>query len=169
MRDTHTTIQSGVEKSRRTWKPARQHKTYTLTTISRTHEWKIYIYIYLYIYMYIYIYTYIYNNHCCFLETNQDVTCRGNCTRLSTEREKSMDRGSDTASRCRRPLPFPLTCQHRRNMSRRVKVYGSRQRRSSMTQTTTTVSASMPARMKKSMDRGSDAAPQCRRRKVYQS
>jgi len=31
----------------------------------------------------------------------------------------------------------------------------------SMTQTTTTVSAGMPARMQKSMDRGTDTAPQC--------
>ena len=113
--------------------------------------------------MYIYKYTYIYNNHCCFLEANQDVTCRGNCTRFATEREKSMDRGSDAAPRCRRLLPFPLTCQHRRNISRRVEVYGSRKRRGSMTQTTTTVSAGMPSRMQKSMDRGSDAASRCRR------
>jgi len=59
--------------------------------------------------------------------------------------QKSMDRG-DAAPRCRRPLSFPLTC----NISRRVEVYGSRKRRGSMTQTTTTVSAGMPARMQKS-------------------
>jgi hypothetical protein len=74
--------------------------------------------------------------------------------------QKSMDRG-DATPRCRRPLPFPLTCQHRRNISRRVEVYGSRKRRGSMTQTTTTVSVGMPARMQKSMDRGSDTAPRC--------
>jgi len=72
--------------------------------------------------------------------------------------QKSMDPG-DAAPRCRRPLPFPLTCQHRRNISRRVEVHGSRKRRGSMTQTTTTVSAGKPARMQKSMDRGSDAVP----------
>ena len=72
-----------------------------------------------------------------------------------------MDRG-DAAPRCRRPLPFPLTCQHRRNISRRVEVYGSRKRSGFMTQTSTTVSAGMPARMQKSMDWG-DAAPRCRR------
>jgi len=64
--------------------------------------------------------------------------------------QKSMDWGSDAASRCRRPLQFPLTCQHRRNISRRVEVYGSRKRRGSMTQTTTTVSAGTPGRMQKS-------------------
>jgi len=113
--------------------------------------------------MYVYIYIYIYNNHYCFLQSNQDVTCRVNCTRFATEKEKSMDRGSDATPRCRRPLPFPLMFQHRRNMSRRVLVYGSRKRRDTMTQTTTTVSAGMPARMQKSMDQGSDAAPRCRR------
>jgi len=51
--------------------------------------------------------------------------------------QKSMDRGSDADSRCRRPLQFPLTCEHRRNISRRVEVYGSRKRRDSMTHTTT--------------------------------
>ena len=80
-----------------------------------------------------YIYIYIYNNYCCFLEANQDVTCRGNCTRVATEREESMDWGSDAAPRCRRPLPFPLTCQYRRNISRRVEVYGSRNQHGSMT------------------------------------
>jgi len=73
--------------------------------------------------------------------------------------QNSMDR-SDATPRCRQPLPFPLTCQHRCNISRRVQVYGSRKQRGSMTQTTTTVSAGMPARIQKSMDRGSDAAPQ---------
>ena len=52
--------QSGVEKSRRTWKPARQHKIYTLTTISRTLEWKIHIYIYIYMYIYICVNIYVY-------------------------------------------------------------------------------------------------------------
>jgi len=120
----------------------------------------------MYIYMYTYIhisFIYIYNDNCCFLEANHDVTCRGNCTRFAPEREQSIDRGSNAAPRCRRPLPFPLTCQHRRNTSRRVEVYGSRNQRGSMTQTTTTVSAGMPARMQKSMDWGSDAAPRCRR------
>ena len=82
-------------------------------------------------------------------------------TGMPARMQKSMDQGSDVAPRCRRPLPFPLTCQHRRNISRRVEVYGSRKQRGSMTQTTTTVSAGMPARMQKSMDRGSDAAPRC--------
>ena len=77
--------------------------------------------------------------------------------------QKPMDWKSDVAPRCRRPLPFTLTCQHRRNISRRVEAYGSRKRRGSMTQTTTTVSAVMPAIMQKSMDRESDAAPRCRR------
>jgi len=72
--------------------------------------------------------------------------------------QKSMD-WEDAAPRCRRPLPFPLMCQHRRKILRRVEIYGSRQRHGSMTQTTTTVSAGMPARMQKSMDWGSDAAP----------
>ena len=76
--------------------------------------------------------------------------------------QKSMDWGSDTAPRCRRLLPFRLTSLHRRNMSRRVEVYGLRKRRGSMTQTTTTVSAGIPARMQKNMDWGSDAAPLCR-------
>ena len=31
-----------------------------------------------------YIYMHIYNNHCCFLEANQDLTCRDNCTRFAT-------------------------------------------------------------------------------------
>ena len=62
---------------------------------SRKQQWLLYIYIY----MYIYIYIYIYNNHCCFLEVNQDVTCRGNCTRFATERENSVDRGSDAVQR----------------------------------------------------------------------
>jgi len=90
------------------------------------------------------------------------VTCRGNGTRFAPEREQSIDRGGDADPQCRRPLPFPLTCQHRRNISRRVEVYGSRKRRGSMTQTTTTFSAGMPARIQKSMDRV-DAAPRCRR------
>jgi len=77
---------------------------------------------------------------------------------MPARNQKSMDR-HDTAPRCRRPLPFSLTCQYRRNISRRVEVYVSRKRRGSMTQTTTTVSAGMPARVQKSMDRGSDAAP----------
>ena len=61
--------------------------------------------------------------------------------------QNSMDRG-DEVPRYRRPLPFLLTCQHRRNISRRVKVYGSRKRRDSITQTTTTVSAGHPARIR---------------------
>ena len=112
--------------------------------------------------MYVYIYIHIYNDHCCCLEPNHDVTCRGNGTRFAPEREQSIDRGGDADPQCRRPLPFPLTCQHRRNISRRVEVYGSRKRRDSMTQTTTTVSAGIPARMQKSMDRV-DAVPRCRR------
>jgi len=87
----------------------------------------------------------------------------GNCARFAPQREQSIDWGSDAALRCRRPLPFPLTCQHRHNISRRVEVYGSRKQRGSMTQTTTTVSAGMPARMQKSIDRESDAASRCRR------
>jgi len=75
--------------------------------------------------------------------------------------QKSMDWGSDTALQCRRPLLFPLTCQHRHNISRRVEVYGLRKRHGSMTQTTTIISTGMPARMQKSMDRGSDTAPRC--------
>ena len=69
-----------------------------------------------------------------------------------------MDRG-DAVSRFRRPLSFPLTCQHRRNISRRVEVYRSRKRRGTMTQTTTTFSAGMSPRIQRSMDRGSDATP----------
>jgi len=113
-------------------------------------------------YIYIYVHIYIYYVHCCCLEAKHDVTCRGNCTRFAPEREQSIDQGGDAALRCKRPLRFPLTCQHRRNISRRVEVYGSRKRRGSMTQTTTTVSTDIPARMQKSMDRG-DAAPRCRR------
>ena len=41
----------------------------------------------------------------------KDATCRGTCTRFATEGQKSMDRGSEAAPRCRRPLPFPLACQ----------------------------------------------------------
>jgi len=122
----------------------------------------IYIYVHIYIYTYIYTYIYIYNDHCCFLEANHDVTCRGNFTRFAPEREQSIDRGSDAAPRCRQPLLFPLTCQHRRNISQRVEVYGLRKQRDSMTQMTTTFSAGMPARNQKSMDRESDAAPRCR-------
>jgi len=55
--------------------------------------------------------------------------------------QKSMDWGSDTAPRCRRPLQFLLTCQQRHNISRIVEVYGLRKRHGSMTQTTTTVSS----------------------------
>jgi len=84
-------------------------------------------------------------------------------TGIPARMQKSMDRGSDTAPRCRRPLQFPLTCQHRRNISRRVEVYGLRKRRGSMTQTTTTVSAGIPARMQKSMDWGSDTTSRFRR------
>jgi len=72
--------------------------------------------------------------------------------------QKSMDQDNE-APRCRQPLSFPLTCQHRHNISRRVEVYGLRKRHGSMTQMTTTVSAGIPARMQKSMDLGSDAAP----------
>jgi len=86
---------------------------------------------------------------------------------MPAKMKKSMDRGSDAAPRCRQQMLFPLTCQHRRNISRRLEVYGSRKRRDSMTQTTTTVSAGMPARMQKSMDRGSDAAPRCRRQLLF--
>ena len=85
-----------------------------------------------------YVHIHIYNDHYCCLETNHDVTCRDNGTRLAPEREESIDRKGDAAPRCRRPLPFPLTCQHRRNTSRRTEVYGARKRRGSMTQTTTT-------------------------------
>ena len=46
-----------------------------------------------------------------------------------------------------------------RNTSRRVEVYGSRKSLGSMTQTTTTVSAGISARIQKSMDLGSDTAP----------
>ena len=44
----------------------------------------------MYIYMYTYIYIsfiYIYNDNCCFLEANHDVTCRGNGTRFAPKRE----------------------------------------------------------------------------------
>jgi len=98
-----------------------------------------------------------------FRHTSQDATCQGNCTRFATERQKSMDRGSDAVPRYRRPLPFPLTCQHRRNISRSVEVYGLRKRHGSMMQTTTTVSAGMPEKIQKSMNWGSDATPRCRR------
>ena len=43
--------------------------------------------LYIYIYIYIYICTYIYNNHCGFLQPNQDVMCQGNYTRFATKRE----------------------------------------------------------------------------------
>ena len=89
------------------------------------------------------------------------MTCRGNGTRFAPEREQSIDREGDAAPRCRRPLPFPLTCQYRSNISRRTEVYGSRKRRGSMTQTTTTFFADK-AGIQKSMDRG-DAAPRYRR------
>ena len=95
------------------------------------------------------------------------MTCRGSCTRFETESEKSMDRGSDATSQCRRPLLFPLTCQYRRNISRRVEVYGLRTQCGSMTQMTTIVSAGIPARMQKSMDLGSDTAPQCRQPPLF--
>ena len=72
--------------------------------------------------------------------------------------QKSMD-WDNAAPQCRRPLSFPLTCQHRRNISRRVD--GSRDQRGSMTQTTTTISAGMSSRMQKSMDQEIDVAPQC--------
>jgi len=109
-----------------------------------------------------YVHMYTCNDHCCCLETNHDVTCRDNGTRFAPEREQSIDREGDAAPRCRRPLPFPLTCQYRINISRRTEVYGSRKRRGSMTQTTTTFFAGMPARIQKSMDHG-NAVPRCRR------
>ena len=85
-------------------------------------------------YTYIYIsFIYIYNDNCCFLEANHDVTCRGNCTRFAPEREQSIDWGSDAAPRCRRQLLFLMTCQHRRDISRRVEVYGSRKQHGFMT------------------------------------
>jgi len=44
--------------------------------------------------------------------TSKDATSRCTCTRCATVGQKSMDRGSEAAPRCRRPLPFPLACQH---------------------------------------------------------
>ena len=110
---------------------------------------------------------------------------RGEPTRI----QKSMDRG-DAVPRYRRPLLFPLTCQYRRHITKdrslwieeatrlhdaddhyrfrghtnkNTKVYGSG-RRDSTLQTTTAVSADVPAQTQhregyKSMDRGSDASP----------
>ena len=83
------------------------------------------------------------------------------------QKRESMDWGNNSVPRCRQPFPFPLTCQYRRNMSRRVEVYKSRKQSGSMTQTTTTVSAGMSARIQKSMDWGSHMAPQCRRPLVF--
>ena len=100
----------------------------------------------MYIYIYIYVHIYIYIDHCCCLEANHDVMCRDNGTRFAPEREQSIDRGVDAAPQCRRPLMFPLTCQYRRNISRRAEVYGLRKRLGSMTQTTTTFFTGMPAR-----------------------
>jgi len=78
---------------------------------------------------------------------------------MSARMQKSMNWGSDAAPRT--TAVFADVPAIRRNISRRVEVYGSRKRRGSMTQTTTTVSVGMSARMQKSMDWGSDAAPQC--------
>jgi len=118
--------------------------------------------IYIYVYIYICMYICIYNDHYCCLETNHDVTCRDNGTRFAPEREQSIDREGDAAPRYRRPLRFPLTRQYRSNISRRTEVYGSRKRRESMTQTTTTFFAGMSERIQKSMDRG-DTVPRYRR------
>ena len=93
-----------------------------------------------------YVHIYIYIDHSCCLETNHDVTCRDNGTRFAPEREESIEQKGDAAPRCRRLLPFPLTCQYRVNTSRRTEVYGSRKRRGSMTQTTTTFFAGIPTR-----------------------
>ena len=65
-----------------------------------------------------YVHIYIYNDHCCGVETNHDVTCRDNGTRFAPEREESIERKGDATPRCRRLLPFPLTCQYRRNITK---------------------------------------------------
>jgi len=108
-----------------------------------------------------YVHIYIYHDHCCCLETNHDVTCQDDGTRFAPDGEQSIDRKGDATPRYRRPLLFPLTCQYRSHISRRTEVYGSRKRRGSMTQTTTTFFADK-AGIQKSMDRG-DAAPRYRR------
>ena len=101
--------------------------------------------------------------------------------------QKSMDRGSDVAPRTTAiSADVPAQTQHlmkgrslwieeatrlhdaddhycfRGYASKNAEVYGLGERRGSMTQTTTTVSAGIPARMQKNMDWGSDAAPLCR-------